>query len=187
MRVVHTALPEVLILEPKVFGDERGFFLESFNQLEFDRAVGRHVEFVQDNQSRSQRGVLRGLHYQLPPHAQGKLVRVTSGRVFDVAVDMRRGSATLGKWVGMELSAANHLQVWIPPGFAHGFLVLSDTADFLYKTTTYYAPAAEAAVRWDDPDLGIQWPDPGTALRLSDKDLSAPSFVAASVVGSSPG
>src|SRR5256714_3996297 len=135
MKVPPTAIPDVLLMEPKVFGDERGFFMESFNQKAFDDAVGRPVSFVQDNHSRSTRGVLRGLHYQLPPHAQGKLVRVASGAVFDVAVDMRRGSATFGRWAGMELSADNHRQVWIPPGFAHGFLVLSEHADFLYQTT----------------------------------------------------
>lgn len=169
-----TALPEVLILEPRVIGDARGFFLESFNQRAFDEAVGQHVNFVQDNHSRSSRGVLRGLHYQLPPHAQGKLVRVTSGRVFDVAVDLRRSSPRFGRWAGAELSADNHRQFWIPPGFAHGFLVLSDSADFLYKTTDYYAPEAEGAVRWDDPALGIEWPDAGAAPVLSRRDLSAP-------------
>ena len=174
MQITRTALPEVLILQPKVFGDERGFFLESFNQRAFDEAVGHHVEFVQDNHSRSQRGVLRGLHYQLPPHAQGKLVRVTSGRVIDVAVDMRRSSATFGRWVGTELTANDHRQLWIPPGFAHGFLVLSETVDFLYKTTTYYAPAAEGAVRWNDPQLAIDWPDPGASIQLSAKDSGAP-------------
>jgi dTDP-4-dehydrorhamnose 3,5-epimerase len=174
MKVVPTELPEVLILEPQVFGDERGFFMESFNQREFDAAVGDHVEFVQDNHSRSAKGVLRGLHYQLPPHAQGKLVRVAAGRVFDVAVDMRRSSPRHGRWVGAELSAENHRQVWIPPGFAHGFLVLSETADFLYKTSEYYAPQAEACVRWDDPSFGIAWPTTGLALRLSAKDAAAP-------------
>ncbi len=179
MQVTRTALPEVLILQPKVFGDERGFFFESFNQRAFDEAVGQHVEFVQDNHSRSQRGVLRGLHYQLPPHAQGKLMRVTSGRVFDVAVDMRRSSANFGRWVGTELNAAAHQQLWIPAGFAHGFLVLSDTADFLYKTDDYYAPATEGSVSWDDSQLAIEWPDPGVPIRLSDKDRSAPSFALA--------
>ena len=174
MRVIPTALPGVLILEPKVFGDERGFFFESFNQRTFDEALGHHVEFVQDNHSRSQRGVLRGLHYQLPPHAQGKLVRVASGRVFDIAVDMRRSSATFGRWVGTELTADKHRQLWIPTGFAHGFLVLSENADFLYKTTDYYAPAAERSVRWNDPRLAIEWPDPGVPIQLSDKDRSAP-------------
>ena len=179
MRVTPTALSGVLILKPKVFGDARGFFLETFNQRAFDEAVGHRVEFVQDNHSRSQRGVLRGLHYQLPPHAQGKLVRVTSGRVFDVAVDMQRGSTTFGRWVGTELSAETHQQLWIPAGFAHGFLVLSESADFLYKTTEYYAPAAEGSVRWNDPRLAIDWPDPGVPIGLSDKDRCAPSFAEA--------
>ena len=178
MKVTPTALDGVLILEPKVFGDERGFFLESFNQRVFDEAVGRHVEFVQDNHSRSQRGVLRGLHYQLPPHEQGKLVRVVSGAVFDVAVDMRRSSPTFGRWVGVELSAENQRQLWIPPGFAHGFLVVSETADFLYKTTGYYAAQAEAAVRWDEPALGIAWPQLGLSPVLSGKDRDAPAFAA---------
>lgn len=173
MQVVPTAIADVLILEPKLFGDARGFFLESFNQRTFDAAVGRHVDFVQDNHSRSSRGVLRGLHYQLPPHAQGKLVRVTSGRVFDVAVDVRRGSPTFRRWVGVELSADNHRQLWLPPGMAHGFLVLSESADFLYKTTDYYAPDAERSIRWDDPEIGIAWPDCGVPLRLSAKDADA--------------
>ena len=179
MQVSPTAIADVLLIEPKVFGDERGFFLETFNQRLFDEAVGHHVDFVQDNHSRSQRGVLRGLHYQLPPHAQGKLVRVTSGRVFDVAVDMRRGSTSFGRWVGTELSAATHQQLWIPAGFAHGFLVLSESADFLYKTTEYYAPAAEGSVRWNDSRLAIDWPDPGIPIGLSDKDRCAPSFAEA--------
>ncbi len=179
LKVTPTVLPEVLVLEPPVFGDARGFFSESFNQRAFDAAVGRHVEFVQDNHSRSARGVLRGLHYQLPPHAQGKLVRVAAGRVFDVAVDMRRSSPRFGRWSGTELSAENHRQLWIPPGFAHGFLVLSESADFLYKTTDYYAPASEAALRWDDPALGIEWPDTGGPPRLSAKDGAAPGLAAA--------
>ncbi len=179
MQVTPTELPEVLILEPKVFGDARGFFMESFNQQAFDAAVGHHVDFVQDNHSRSARGVLRGLHYQLPPHAQGKLVRVTAGAVFDVAVDMRRSSPRFGRWVGVELSADNHRQLWIPPGFAHAFLVLSDRADFLYKTTDYYAPQAEGAVRWDDPTIGIAWPDAGVAPLLSAKDAAAPAWAEA--------
>ena len=179
MKVTPTSLPEVLLIEPKVFGDARGFFMESFNQQAFDAAVGHAVAFVQDNHSRSARGVLRGLHYQLPPHAQGKLVRVTSGCVFDVAVDMRRSSPRFGHWAGGELSADNHHQLWIPPGFAHGFLVLSDTADFLYKTTDYYAPQAEGSVRWDDPALGIVWPDAGVAPVLSGKDAAAPLLAAA--------
>ena len=176
MKIERTAIPDVLVLEPQVFGDERGFFLESFNQRKFDDAVGHHVEFVQDNHSRSARGVLRGLHYQLPPHAQGKLVRVTQGIVYDVAVDMRRESTTFGKWVGIELSHSNHRQMWLPPGMAHGFLVISDFADFLYKTTDYYAPKSEASVRWNDPELGIQWPTHDLSLTLSAKDSSAPLF-----------
>ena len=176
MKVTPTAIPDVLLIEPKVFGDERGFFMESFNQRGFDEAVGHPVAFVQDNHSRSAKGVLRGLHYQLPPCAQGKLVRVINGVVFDVAVDMRRGSPTYGAWVGQELSAGNHLQLWIPPGFAHGFLVLSDFADFLYKTTAYYSPSSETAVRWDDPDLGIAWPLGGSTPLLSARDKIAPDF-----------
>lgn len=179
MKVTPTALPEVLLLEPRVFGDERGFFMESFNQRAFDAAVGHPVAFVQDNHSRSTRGVLRGLHYQLPPHAQGKLVRVTAGRVFDVAVDMRRSSPRFGRWSGAELSGENHHQLWIPPGFAHGFLVLSDSADFLYKTTDYYAPQFEGAVRWDDPQIGIDWPTAGLSPQLSAKDLLASTLGAA--------
>ncbi len=174
MNVTRTALPEVLIFEPKVFGDARGFFLESFSQRDFDEAVGHHVEFVQDNHSRSSRGVLRGLHYQLAPHAQGKLVRVTHGSVFDVAVDLRRSSPRFGHWVGVELTADNHRQFWVPPGFGHGFLVTSDSADFLYKTTSYYAPQAEGAVRWDDPTLAIAWPDAIPEPTLSAKDAAAP-------------
>jgi len=180
MRIIPTILPEVLILEPRVFGDERGFFLESYNRRAFNDAVGYAVDFVQDNHSRSVQGVLRGLHYQLPPHGQGKLVRVAAGRVFDVAVDMRRGSPRFGQWVGAELTAENQRQIWIPPGFAHGFLVLSDSADFLYKTTDYYAPPAERSVRWDDPVLGIRWPVPATVqVVLSAKDAAAPSLKAA--------
>jgi len=174
MKVTPTALPEVLLLEPKVHGDARGFFLESWNRRAFNAAVGYEVEFVQDNHSRSARGVLRGLHYQLFPHAQGKLVRVVQGAVFDVAVDVRPGSPTLGRWVGVDLSAENHRQLWIPPGFAHGFLVLSEVADFLYKTTDYYSPADERAVRWDDPDIGIRWPLESKLPMLSDRDAAAP-------------
>ncbi len=174
MNVTATQLPDVLVFEPKVFGDKRGFFLESFSQRGFDAAAGPGHRFVQDNHSRSAKGVLRGLHFQLPPHAQGKLVRVVSGAVFDVAVDMRRNSPTFGRWAGMELSATNHRQLWIPPGFAHGFLVLSETADFLYKTTAYYAPQAEGAVRWDDPTIGIEWPEIAMAPQLSAKDQQAP-------------
>ncbi len=170
MKVTPTAIADVLILEPKVFGDERGFFMESFSQRAFDAAVGRHVAFVQDNHSRSTKGVLRGLHYQQAPHAQGKLVRVASGSVFDVAVDVRRSSPTFGQWVGVELSGENHRQLWLPPGMAHGFLVTSTSADFLYKTTDYYAPQAEACIRWDDETLAIAWPDIGEAPRVSAKD-----------------
>lgn len=176
MKVTPTTIPDVLLIEPKVFGDERGFFLESFNQKAFDAAVGRHVAFVQDNHSRSAKGVLRGLHYQLPPHAQGKLVRVTRGAVFDVAVDNRRDSPTYGRWVGVELSGENHRQLWIPPGLAHGFLVTSESADFLYKTTEFYTPAAERAIRWDDPALAIEWPLAGLTPTLSAKDLAAPTL-----------
>ena len=176
MKVTTTAIDGVLILEPKVFGDARGFFFESFNQQAFDAAVGEKVTFVQDNHSRSAKGVLRGLHCQMPPHAQGKLVRVTQGAVFDVAVDIRPGSATFGRWVGAELSGNNHRQMWIPPGLAHGFLVLSESADFLYKTTDYYAPQAEGAVRWDDPDLAIAWPKVDGPPLLSPKDEVLPSL-----------
>jgi len=174
MKVTTTRIAGVLVLEPKVFGDERGFFLESFNQKAFDAAVGGTAHFVQDNHSRSSRGVLRGLHYQLAPHAQGKLVRVTQGTVFDVAVDIRRGSATFGQWVGMELSAANQRQLWLPPGMAHGFLVTSDSADFLYKASAYYMPEAERCIRWNDPAIGIEWPALDMAPLLSAKDAAAP-------------
>lgn len=169
MKVTLTAIPEVLILEPKVFGDARGFFFESFNQKAFNAATGLDVQFVQDNHSRSAKGVLRGLHYQLPPHAQGKLVRVVRGAVFDVAVDIRKSSPTFGQWVGVELSEENHRQLWIPPGFAHGFLTLSESADFLYKTTDYYAPSHEVCIAWNDTQIGIQWPL-GHAPSLSQKD-----------------
>ena len=169
MKVTPTAIPEVLVIEPKVFGDARGFFFESFNQKAFDEAVGRHLDFVQDNHSRSAKGVLRGLHYQIQ-QPQGKLVRCVRGAVFDVAVDIRRSSPTFGKWVGVELSEDNHRQLWVPVGFAHAFLVLSETAEFLYKTTDYYAPAYERCIRWNDPALGIAWPDPGTSVNLSAKD-----------------
>jgi dTDP-4-dehydrorhamnose 3,5-epimerase len=174
IQITPTALPEVLIVEPKAFGDARGFFTESWNEARFNEATGNTLRFVQDNHSRSARGVLRGLHYQLHPHAQGKLVRCVAGAVFDVAVDMRRSSANFGRWVGVELTAENHKQLWIPPGFAHGFVVVSETADFLYKTTDYYAPQAEGCVRWDDPAIGIQWPALGVAPLLADKDTKAP-------------
>jgi dTDP-4-dehydrorhamnose 3,5-epimerase len=174
IQITPTALPEVLIVEPKVFGDARGFFTESWNEARFNEATGNTLRFVQDNHSRSARGVLRGLHYQLHPHAQGKLVRCVAGAVFDVAVDMRKSSANFGKWVGVELTAENQKQLWIPPGFAHGFVVVSETADFLYKTTDYYAPQAEGCVRWDDPAIGIQWPALGLTPVLADKDAKAP-------------
>ncbi|MGO1344013.1 dTDP-4-dehydrorhamnose 3,5-epimerase [Chromohalobacter japonicus] len=179
MKTIETSLPEVVILEPKVFGDERGFFMESFNRRAFEEATGCERDFVQDNHSRSRQGVLRGLHYQLE-QPQGKLVRVTHGRVFDVAVDLRRSSAHFGRWVGVELSAENHRQLWVPEGFGHGFVVLSESADFLYKTTDYYHPASERSIRYDDPELAIAWPDvPG--LTLSDKDLAGAAFHEAEV------
>lgn len=165
MNVVATALPEVLILEPKVFGDARGFFFESFNQRAFNAATGLDANFVQDNHSRSVKGVLRGLHYQIQ-QPQGKLVRVVRGSVFDVAVDIRKSSSQFGHWVGVELSEDNHRQLWVPPGFAHGFIVTSDSADFLYKTTDYYAPAFERCIAWNDPGLAIAWPVEGNAQPL---------------------
>jgi len=168
--VTATRLPEVRIIEPRVFGDARGFFLESWNQRVFDEAIGQSVHFVQDNHSRSSQGVLRGMHYQLA-NPQGKLVRVVSGRVFDVAVDMRRDSPRLGQWTGVELSADNHRMLWIPPGFAHGFLVMSESADFLYKATAYYAPQDEHTLAWDDPRVAIDWPiEAGRAPQVSAKD-----------------
>ncbi|MGJ7612735.1 MULTISPECIES: dTDP-4-dehydrorhamnose 3,5-epimerase [unclassified Variovorax] len=169
MKATPTAIPDVLVIEPKVFGDARGFFFESFNQKAFDEAVGHHVDFVQDNHSRSVKGVLRGLHYQIQ-QPQGKLVRVVRGTVLDVAVDIRRKSPTFGKWVSQELSEENHKQLWVPAGFAHGFLVLSDTADFLYKTTDYYAPANERCIAWNDPAIAIVWPDLQSDFVLSAKD-----------------
>ncbi|MBD9399398.1 dTDP-4-dehydrorhamnose 3,5-epimerase [Pseudomonas sp. PDM11] len=179
MHIIQTAIPDVLILEPKVFGDERGFFYESFNARAFSEATGLNPNFVQDNHSRSQQGVLRGLHYQVE-QAQGKLVRVTAGEVYDVAVDLRRQSPTFGQWVGAHLSAENKRQLWVPEGFAHGFLVLSEFAEFLYKTTDYYAPAHERCIRWDDPKLAIAWPLQGEP-RLSAKDQQGLSFDAADV------
>jgi len=158
MKVIQTAIPDLLILEPRVFGDDRGFFFESFNRDTFRKATGIDAEFVQDNHSRSEKNVLRGLHYQVPPRAQGKLVRVVYGAVFDVAVDIRRGSPTFGRWVGETLSAENKKQLWVPPGFAHGFLTLTDAAEFLYKTTDYYAPEHERCIAWNDPKIGIKWP-----------------------------
>ena len=162
-------LPEVLVIEPRVFGDARGFFFESFNARVFGDLSGFHPKFVQDNHSRSARGVLRGLHYQIR-QPQGKLVRVVRGTVFDVAVDLRRSSPNFGRWAGWELSEDNHRQLWIPPGFGHGFVVLSESADFLYKTTDYYAPEHERCLRWNDPSVGVQWPVAGLDLKLSEKD-----------------
>jgi len=179
MNIVNTAIPEVLIFEPKVFGDDRGFFFESFNHKFFEAAIGRKVNFAQDNHSRSSRGVLRGLHYQIQ-QPQGKLVRVTAGEVFDVAVDVRKSSPTFGQWVGVHLSAENKRQLWVPEGFAHGFQVLSESADFLYKTTDYYAPQFERSIIWNDADIGIEWPDAGTP-QLSGKDSLARSLAAADV------
>jgi dTDP-4-dehydrorhamnose 3,5-epimerase len=176
MQVTPTAIADVLLLEPRVFGDARGFFFESWNERDLDAAAGRQVRFVQDNHSRSAKGVLRGLHWQAQPHEQGKLVRVVRGSVFDVAVDVRTGSPTFKRWVGMELSDENHRQLWIPPGLAHGFLVLSESADFLYKTTDYYAPHAERSIRWDDPAIGIRWPLQGLAPTLSARDSGAPTM-----------
>lgn len=173
MIATPTAIPDVLILEPRVFGDARGFFFESFNEEVFRRAAGFVPVFVQDNHSRSAKGVLRGLHYQLPPHAQGKLVRCVRGAVFDVAVDIRKNSPTFGHWVGEELSEDNHRQLWIPPGFAHGFLTLTDTADFLYKTTSYYAPSHDRGIASDDPAVAIKWPVLGMPPLLSAKDQGA--------------
>ncbi|HDR9765355.1 TPA: dTDP-4-dehydrorhamnose 3,5-epimerase [Burkholderia cepacia ATCC 25416] len=174
MNVIATTIPDVKIIEPKVFGDARGFFYESFNHRVFEEAIGHSVEFVQDNHSKSAKNVVRGLHYQIN-HAQGKLVRVVAGEVFDVAVDIRRASPTFGRWVGVMLSAENKRQLWIPEGFAHGFVVVSDAAEFLYKTTDYWYPAAERAIRWDDPTLAIEWPISGEAL-VSGKDGAAPAF-----------
>jgi len=174
MKATPLAIRDVYLIEPQVFGDDRGFFFESFNQARFEAVIGREVKFVQDNHSKSARGVLRGLHFQ-DPNPQGKLVRVTQGEVFDVAVDIRQDSPTFGSWVGEILSAENKKQLWIPEGLAHGFLVLSDTAEFLYKTTDYYAPTHEQCIRWDDPTLGIKWPL-NEAPRLSSKDQDGVLF-----------
>ncbi|MDM5093052.1 dTDP-4-dehydrorhamnose 3,5-epimerase [Aeromonas rivipollensis] len=176
MNIIKTAIPDVLIFEPKVFGDERGFFFESFNHKLFEEAVGYPVTFVQDNHSKSSKGVLRGLHYQLPPHAQGKLVRCVAGEVFDVAVDIRQTSLTFGQWVGVHLSAENKRQLWIPEGFAHGFVTLSDTAEFLYKTTNYYCVASDRGIAWNDEQLAVAWPVEGMNLILSDKDQKQSIF-----------
>lgn len=177
--VTPTALPEVLIFEPKVFGDSRGFFFESFNQRDFAEVTGLDVQFVQDNHSRSVKGVLRGLHYQIQ-HPQGKLVRVTQGEVFDVAVDLRRSSPNFGKWVGVVLSADNHRQLWVPPGFAHGFVVTSDSAEFLYKTTDYWYPEFERSLLWNDQTVGVVWPIDGLP-QLAAKDVAGKTLAEAEV------
>ena len=185
MNAQSTAIEGVFVLEPKVFGDARGFFMESYNRRAFREATGLDIDFVQDNHSRSRKGVLRGLHYQIQ-QPQGKLVRVTSGAVFDVAVDIRRGSPTFGRWVGVELSADNHRQLWVPPGMAHGFVVLSDSADFLYKTTDYYAPQFERSIAWNDPTIGIDWPLAAYGITeplLSDKDRAGLPLAQAEVFG----
>ncbi|HHQ4594168.1 TPA: dTDP-4-dehydrorhamnose 3,5-epimerase [Aeromonas veronii] len=180
MNVIKTAIPDVLIFEPKVFGDERGFFFESFNHKLFEEAVGYPVTFVQDNHSKSSKGVLRGLHYQLPPYAQGKLVRCVAGEVFDVAVDIRKSSPTFGLWVGVHLSGENKRQLWIPEGFAHGFLTLSESAEFLYKTSNYYAPSHDRVILWNDDTIGIDWCQMRDPL-LSMKDRLAKKLVDAEV------
>lgn len=179
MKLIPTRIPDVLIIEPSVFGDDRGWFMESFNQARFETELtklGLPVPrpFVQDNHSCSKAGVLRGLHFQTQPHAQGKLVRVVKGAAFDVAVDIRKGSPTFGQWVGAELSADNKRQLWVPEGFAHGFLTLQDDTHFLYKTTDFYAKDCERAIRWDDPDLRIEWPLQGLEITLAPKDAQAP-------------
>lgn len=181
MKAIETKIPGLLIIEPKVFGDERGFFFESYNEQAFNEATDVSPRFVQDNHSKSVKGVLRGLHYQLPPKAQGKLVRVVQGEVFDVAVDIRQGSPTYGQWVGEILSADNKKQLWIPPGFAHGFLTLSDTAEFLYKTTDYWSPEHERAIKWDDASLNIPWPLHGLLPTLAAKDAVGAAFNAAEI------
>ena len=176
MKVVPTAIPEIKLFKPTIHRDGRGLFVESFRQDLFNQATGTNYEFVQDNHSRSSKGVLRGLHYQLPPHAQGKLVRVISGAVFDVAVDIRRSSPTFGQWVGATLSAQNKAQFWVPAGFAHGFVVLSESAEFLYKTTDYYAPQHEQCIAWNDPFLNIEWPQLAEAPKLSAKDAAGKAW-----------
>lgn len=180
MKITPTAIPDVLLIEPKVFGDPRGFFFESFNLKAFKEGTGTEANFVQDNHSRSAKGVLRGLHYQIE-QPQGKLVRVVRGAVFDVAVDLRRSSPTFGQWVGAELTEENHRQLWVPPGFAHGFLTLSDSVDFLYKTTDYYAPQFERCIAWNDPALAIAWPLAGMAPQLSGKDQAGVALASAPV------
>ena len=177
IKIINTSLPDIKIIEPTVFEDERGFFFESFNQEEFNRALGVAVDFVQDNHSKSERGTLRGLHYQSPPKAQGKLVRVIQGEVFDVVVDIRNSSPTFGKWLGEILSADNKKQLWIPEGFAHGFMTLSDTAEFVYKTTNYYTPELEKCIAWNDPTLDIRWPLEPNLLKISIKDRQGHPFL----------
>ena len=179
MNVINTKIPELVIIEPNIFGDERGFFFESYNHEKFVKSIGYEVNFVQDNHSKSSKDVLRGLHYQMPPNAQGKLVRVVSGKVLDVAADIRKSSNTFGQYVAVELSAENKRQFWIPPGFAHGFLTLSDNAEFLYKTTDYYAPDSERIIAWNDPQINVNW---GIASPLlSEKDSLAPTLDSAEV------
>ena len=182
MKITPCVIPDVLLLEPRILGDDRGFFFESFNQRDFNQATGLDLYFVQDNHSRSACNVLRGLHYQIT-QPQGKLVRVTVGEVFDVAVDIRRNSPTFGKWAGELLSASNKRQLWVPPGLAHGFLVLSESADFLYKTTDYYAPEHERCIAWNDPTLAIDWPLHGVAPLLSGKDAAGKAFLQAELAG----
>ncbi len=181
MKATPTKIADVFVIEPRVFGDERGFFFESFNEKAFNEATGNKLPFVQDNHSKSVKGVLRGLHYQLPPKAQGKLVRVVQGEVFDVAVDIRKDSPTYGQWVAEILSAENKKQLWIPPGFAHGFLTLSDTAEFLYKTTDYWSPEHERSILWNDETLNIEWPLYGIVPQLAAKDAEAVAFSAAGI------
>jgi len=176
MNVIKTEIPDILIFEPKIFGDERGFFFESFNQKIFEEAVGRKVEFVQDNHSKSSKGVLRGLHYQAEPYSQGKIVRCIVGEVFDVAVDIRKSSPTFGQWVGVHLSAENKRQLWIPEGFAHGFLVLTETAEFVYKATNYYHPESDRGIMWNDKTININWPA-NQSILLSPKDSHQPDFI----------
>jgi dTDP-4-dehydrorhamnose 3,5-epimerase len=179
MNISPTAIPDVLLIEPKVYGDDRGFFFESYNARELGNALGGRQEFVQDNHSKSRQGVLRGLHYQLAPQAQGKLIRVVAGEIFDVAVDIRKGSATFGRWVGQRLSSDNHHQLWVPPGFAHGFLTLSEFAEVFYKTTDFYAPSLERAIKWNDATIGIDWPlteAERTSVLVSAKDAQAVAF-----------
>ena len=172
MKVTPLYIPDVLLIEPECFGDDRGYLFESFNQENFKKVTGKKINFVQDNHSKSIKGVLRGLHYQLPPNAQGKLVRVTQGEVFDVVVDLRQSSVNFGKWVGEILSSENKKQIWIPEGFAHGFLTLSDTAEFLYKTTNFYSLEHERSISWNDPNIGINWPDINIVLSAKDKVAS---------------